>query len=172
MKVIRIIGDNYAGKWTRSRTACRGIVVRDGKLLLSHETGSGLWMIPGGGLEPGEEESACCVREVAEETGYRIQPSPCALVIEEYVFDLRHTNRYYFGTVLGQCPRNLTEREAKAGMEPRWLTLAEAKAAFTSYTGDHEMLKMLYRREYTALCELFAGEQPPSLPEQKGCSSK
>ena len=161
MKTIKLVADNYAGSWTRSRTACRGVVLREGKILLSHEAGSGLWMIPGGGLEPGEDEAECCVREVAEETGFLIRPSACALVIEEYVFDLRHTNRYYFGTVTGQCPQNLTEREAMAGMEPRWLTLAEAKAAFTAVPGSHEMLRMLYRREYTALCALFDGDASP-----------
>ena len=160
MKKIEIIGESYGGKWVRSRTACRGIVQRDGKILLSHETGSGLWMIPGGGLEPGETEEACCIREVAEETGFLIRPSACALVIEEYVFDLRHTNRYYLGTVEGLCRQNLTEREAKAGMEPRWLTVEEAKAAFSARPGDHEMLKMLYRRELTALCELFPEDAP------------
>ena len=49
MKKIELVGESYSGKWTRSRTACRGIVLREGKLLLSHEAGSGLWMIPGGG---------------------------------------------------------------------------------------------------------------------------
>ena len=155
MKTIEIYGDNYSGSWTRTRTACRGIVLREGKLLLSHETGSGLWMIPGGGLEPGEDEASCCVREVLEETGYRIETSACALVIEEFVLDLKHVNRYYFGRVTDRCQRRLTERDAQAGMEPRWLSVEEAKAVFRSYTGAHTMLRSLYRREYTALCELF-----------------
>lgn len=155
MKTVELYGENYSGKWVRSRTACRGVVLREGKLLLSHETSSGLWMIPGGGLEPGEEEMACCIREVAEETGFLIQPSDCALVIEEYVYDLKHINRYYFGQVTGRCERQLTEREAKAGMEPRWLSVEDAKAVFTSYTGAHAMMRSLYRREYTALRELF-----------------
>ncbi|MBR3060249.1 MAG: NUDIX domain-containing protein [Oscillospiraceae bacterium] len=160
MKTVEIYGENYSGKWVRSRTACRGIVLREGKLLLSYETGSGLWMIPGGGLEPGEDETACCVREVAEETGFLIRPSDCALVIEEYVYDLKHVNRYYPGMVTDRCERYLTEREAKAGMEPRWLSVEEAKAVFTSYTGAHAMLRSLYHREYTALCELFDENNP------------
>ena len=117
-------------------------------------------MIPGGGLEPGEDETACCIREVAEETGFLIRPSDCALVIEEYVYDLKHVNRYYPGTVTDRCERHLTEREAKAGMEPRWLSVEEAKAVFTSYTGAHAMLRSLYRREYTALCQLFDENGP------------
>ena len=56
MKTIEIIGKNYFGSWNKSRVACRGIVVRDSLLLMSYEAGTGLWMIPGGGLEPGEAE--------------------------------------------------------------------------------------------------------------------
>lgn len=160
MKTLKIFGENYLGHWSRCRTACRGIVLQEGKLLLSHETGSGLWMIPGGGLEPGEDEAACCVREVLEETGYRIEASACALVIEEFVLDLKHVNSYYFGTVAGQGAQHLTEREARAGMEPRWLTVAEAKAAFSALpAGAHPMLKSLYGRELTALRTLFDEEK-------------
>lgn len=159
MKTIKIVGENYSGSWTRTRTACRGIVLREGKLLLSHETGSGLWMIPGGGLEPGEDEAACCVREVLEETGFCIRVSACALVIEEYVMSLKHVNRYYFGTVAGEGAQHLTEREARAGMEPRWLTVEEAKAVFSVLPEDaHPMLKSLYGREHAALCALFGEE--------------
>ena len=79
METIEIFGDNYFGKWDHIRTACRAVVIKDGKLLLSYETATDTWMIPGGGLEPGENEMQCCVREVAEETGFIIQPSPCVL---------------------------------------------------------------------------------------------
>jgi len=74
-KLIEIIGDNYFGKWTKTRTACRGTVIRNQKLLLSYETATGQWMLPGGGMEAGEDEKECCIREVAEETGYRIRVS-------------------------------------------------------------------------------------------------
>ena len=38
MKTIEIIGDNYFGKWTETRTACRGIILREKYILMSYET--------------------------------------------------------------------------------------------------------------------------------------
>ena len=50
MKTLETIGENYFGHWDICRTACRGIIVQDGKILLSYETVTGQYMIPGGGL--------------------------------------------------------------------------------------------------------------------------
>ena len=55
MKTIDIIGDNYFGKWNKTRAACRSVVIKDGKMLLSYETKTDQWMLPGGGLEAGED---------------------------------------------------------------------------------------------------------------------
>lgn len=77
MKTIDIVGENYFGEWKRTRTACRGIILRENKILLSYETLTNQWMIPGGGLENGEWENDCCIREVTEETGMIINPSEC-----------------------------------------------------------------------------------------------
>ena len=157
MKKIRITGENYFGHWEHSRTACRGIVIRDGMLLLSYETETGQWMIPGGGLEDGEDETACCVREVAEETGVLIRPSPCALEIDEYYEDWRYVSRYFFGEARGFCEIRLTDREREAGMEPRWLPVSEAICIFSkhaSWADTDEMRRGLYQREYLALCAL------------------
>ena len=42
---------NQCCKPTVIRKGCRGIVVKDGKVLLSHELNSKQYLIPGGGLE-------------------------------------------------------------------------------------------------------------------------
>ena len=158
MKTIEIVGANYFGSWTEQRTACRAVVIRDGQILLSYETVTDQWMVPGGGLEPGEEDVACCVREVAEETGHIIEPSPCVLELDEYYEDCRYVDRYFSGTVTGRCERHLTERERTVGMEPRWLLIEEALAIFSrhaDYTDTDEMRRGMYLREHTALSELM-----------------
>ena len=59
MKIINITGDNYAGHWDHTRMACRAVIIKEGKMLLSYETVTDQWMIPGGGIEGSESEKEC-----------------------------------------------------------------------------------------------------------------
>jgi 8-oxo-dGTP diphosphatase len=57
-----------------ARVPCAGAIVRDGegRLLLirrGREPGRGLWSLPGGRCEPGEDAATAAVRETYEETG-------------------------------------------------------------------------------------------------------
>ena len=67
MKEIEILGDNRFETFSKTRAGSRAVIVRDGKILLSHETGSGWWLVPGGGVEGDETPEECCVREAEEE---------------------------------------------------------------------------------------------------------
>ena len=158
MKTIEIVGKNYFGRWTHERTACRGVIIEDGRVLLSYAVRDDLWMIPGGGLEAGEDEESCCVRELAEETGRVILPSACALELDEYYEDCKYVSRYFFGAVVGRCQSKLTEAEQRMGLEPRWLPVAEALQIFSrhaDYTDTDEERRGIYQREYTALSALW-----------------
>ena len=62
----------------RATIPCVGAVVRDGDgrillVLRSHPPAAGSWSLPGGRVEPGETEAAAVIREVAEETGLRVE---------------------------------------------------------------------------------------------------
>ena len=160
MKTIEIIGKNYFGHWTHERTACRGVVIEDGRVLLSYAVREDLWMIPGGGLEAGEDEGSCCVRELAEETGRVVLPSACALELDEYYEDCKYVSRYLFGAVVGRCEPKLTEAERRMGLEPRWLPVEEALRIFShhaDYEDTDEERRGIYQREYTALSALWQG---------------
>ncbi|MDO5773947.1 MAG: NUDIX hydrolase [Spirochaetales bacterium] len=157
MKIIDIVGDNYLGKWDKTRTACRGIVIENSKILLSYENITGQWMIPGGGLEENESEADCCIREIAEETGILVNASECLLEIDEYYENWKLINKYFICKAKGTTETKLTEREQKVGMEARWLSVDEAKNIFSkhaSYAAMDEIRRGLYLREHTALCEL------------------
>lgn len=54
------------------RVGAYAVVVRDDAVLLARWAGSGRWTLPGGGLDHGEDPRAGAVREVEEETGYRV----------------------------------------------------------------------------------------------------
>lgn len=156
MRLIEIFGENYFGEWNDTRAACRAIMIKDGKLLLSYEAKTGQYMIPGGGLENGEAEEECCVREVEEETGYIVKPSDCFLEIDEYYENFKWISRYFICEVTGEGRQALTQREMDVGMEPRWLPFAEIKEIFRkhqSYAETDEMRRGMYLREFTALCE-------------------
>ena len=162
MKTIEIIGKNYFGHWTHERTACRGVVIEDGRVLLSYAARDDLWMIPGGGLEAGEDEGSCCVRELAEETGRVVLPSACALEIDEYYEDCRYVSRYFFGAVVGRCRPQFTQAEQRMGLEPRWLPVEEALRIFSrhdDYAAADEERRGIYQREYTALSALLHAER-------------
>ena len=57
---------------------CVGAIVHDadGRLLLirrGQEPALGLWSLPGGRVEPGEDDATAVIREVAEETGLVVE---------------------------------------------------------------------------------------------------
>lgn len=61
---------------TLRHTRYQAAVVRDGHLLLlqcAFRDGRVAWMLPGGGREEDEEETACVAREVFEESGLRVR---------------------------------------------------------------------------------------------------
>lgn len=56
-----------------------GAIVHDGqgRILLvrrANPPGAGLWSLPGGKVEPGEDDVTAVIREVAEETGLSVVP--------------------------------------------------------------------------------------------------
>ena len=158
MKTIEIVGKNYFGHFENTRVACRGIILDGEKILLSYETKTGQYMIPGGGIEENETDAECCVREVGEETGLLVSCGEPALTINEYYENECFVSRYFLCTVTGRIERRLTRREQAVGMEPVWVDVKDAKAEFgthASYNGTDEMRRGLYEREYTALTELL-----------------
>ena len=58
-------------------TRCQGAIIRDHHILLiahqHHDTGRKYWLLPGGGIEDGEDEVACVIREMREETNLDVR---------------------------------------------------------------------------------------------------
>ncbi len=69
-------GEAEPGRSYRDRPAAFGIVERDGRIALVRveKPGHPAWLdLPGGAIDPGEDETQAVVREFGEETGLRVQ---------------------------------------------------------------------------------------------------
>lgn len=162
---VVIIGKNYFGSYRYTRCACRGAVIQGGTILLSYETKTDLWMIPGGGIEEGESDKDCVIRELSEETGYLVEPIKRAFTIEEYYEDVRYVTYYFVCNIVGETQRKLTKREIEGDLQPRFLPLKEAVSIFSEhekYASAWEEKRGLYLREYTAMTKMLANGDIPA----------
>ena len=154
MKTIDIYGDNPCEQFTKVREACRGIVIKGDKILLTYEVNTDQWFIPGGGLEKSETLEVCCARELAEETGCVVKVNEQFLTINEFYEEWLFISHYFVCNYIGETHRTLTEREEEDGLEPRWIALNEAVNIFAKhqeYSSDNKMKSGAYLREYKAL---------------------
>ena len=116
------------------RTAVRGIIFREDKLLLINSV-FGELKFPGGGQEEGESDLETLIRETLEETGYRVIPESVREFgeVEEIRLDKHEPkiwhpiSRYYFCDVADRQEEcHYTESEQKYGFHQVWRTLDEA----------------------------------------------
>ena len=125
---------DYDPNGTREvRPSVRGIILREGKVLLVHSLKYDYYKFPGGGIEPGEGMEEALGREVREETGFEVLPDS----IREYGLVRRisrgkHTDVFYqdnyyhlcdIGTPVGQ---ELDDYEDEERFTPEFVTPEEA----------------------------------------------
>ena len=156
MKTVEILGANRFENYTKTRDGSRAIIIQDGKILLTHELNSGWWLLPGGGIEEGENFKDCVIREVEEETGVIVRPTEHYLILHEYYEEYRYTGYFFICEVTGKGQMRLTDVEKQRGVQPEWLPLQDAIELFSkheSYADISEEKRGSYRREYIALKE-------------------
>lgn len=124
------------------RSAARVVLVADERVLLQQGFDPGRpadgawWLTPGGGLNDGEAIEDAAVREVHEETGFRLDPAQLGPVIATRVcfFDFEH-RRYrqsesFFAVRVEQfTPQHhgWDEVEQRALLDHRWWSLDELR---------------------------------------------
>ena len=162
MKTIEIFGEDRWDEYTKVREGCRGIVIKDGKILLSYEKNIDQYLIPGGGIEEGESLVDCCIREIIEETGVVVEPKEHYLTLDEYYHEYYFLSHYFACDILGECERQLTKTERENGLVPVWVDFDEALNIFSEYERYRETNELrygAYYREYLALCEYKKSRQ-------------
>lgn len=152
---INQFAKTYSMPPLKERVASRGLIVENGKILLSYETNTDVYMTPGGGLEAGETLEECCVRELKEETGYDIMPVKRFIVINEYCFDTLYISNYFVCKINKKSEQSLTQIEIEHGMKPVWLDINKAIGIFAEYPNKREDISSLYFREFTVLNKLL-----------------
>lgn len=158
VKVIDIRGANAHETFTKIREGCRGIVIKDSRMLISHEVNTDYYLIPGGGLEEGESPEECCEREVLEETGYIVKPTCHFVTVNEYYEEYKYIGHYFLCEVVGKGEQSLTSAEAERGLVPEWIDLSKMLEMYSKHDDwaeTNEDKRGSYLREYTALREYF-----------------
>jgi 8-oxo-dGTP pyrophosphatase MutT (NUDIX family) len=92
----------------------QGAIIHHQHILLirhrEHASGRDYWLVPGGGIEPGETEEGCVIREIKEETHLDVKVE--RLLLEEYWEE----DRVYQGAKTFLCTP--LSGKAKPGYEP------------------------------------------------------
>jgi 8-oxo-dGTP pyrophosphatase MutT (NUDIX family) len=130
-KVAKPKGSARNGGKPHIELIARGVLVRDGQVLLCQSVKHGYFYLPGGHIEFGEPAAAAAEREILEELGIKLRAGALALVSEgafsakrdhheiNLVFHMEHPTPW---------PKSLVNPKSK---EPhiafRWVELAAAQ---------------------------------------------
>ncbi|GIP32131.1 NUDIX hydrolase [Paenibacillus sp. J2TS4] len=69
------------------KVAVRGVVFKEGKLLLVKEIADGKWSLPGGWADIGLSPKEIAVKEIREESGFEVQPIRLLALLDKRLHD-------------------------------------------------------------------------------------
>lgn len=118
-------------------TRYQGAIVRDDAILLiqhrERSSGRSYWVIPGGGIEEGETEEECVVREMQEETNLKVEVERLVIDDPGYPGGVYKRRKTYLCRPIAGTPKPGYEPEAEAAAnyaiaEVRWFDLRSEQA--------------------------------------------
>ena len=121
-------GEREPGVVYRDRPAAFGIALRDAKIAMVKVTveGQRTWFdLPGGGVDPGEDDLAAVVREFGEETGLKVRPGAlvmraCQLFRQTDGSPVNNRSGHYVVEIIGEDPAlKIEEDHELVWLEPQ-----------------------------------------------------
>lgn len=158
---LMVLGtDGLSSKAPRRKS--RAILLReDGKVAVIYETKSNLYMLPGGGIEEGEDEQSAIIREIFEETGCTCDVIEHLGMVSENRYHADATVLSYFFVVYSksrQSVQHLTKEEEELGTVLKWCTLEEAFHLIRDASHDTKQKRFLQARDLAALNEFVSSK--------------
>ncbi len=125
--------DTTGAEWKDRPTGKVVLLNEKNEVALVSNKVTNLFLLPGGGIEGGEEVIEGTKRECREETGYEIEITRELGVTEDYrARDARHCISYGFvARALSQGHIALTENERNIGFFMQWFSLEDALKIFS-----------------------------------------
>ncbi len=142
------------------RKKARAVLINeDGKYAVMYEEKSGLYSLPGGGIEDGEDEITAIAREAYEETGCVCDDIKPLGVVSENRFHADITSLSYFFVIHTKTKQNvlhLTKEEAELGTTLEWCSLSEMIHLIKDISHETNQKRFLQARDIAAINEYIS----------------
>uniref|UniRef100_H2YFQ0 diphosphoinositol-polyphosphate diphosphatase n=1 Tax=Ciona savignyi TaxID=51511 RepID=H2YFQ0_CIOSA len=129
IKINQIRTYDDAGYRQRAACLCFRSECEAEILLVSSSRFHDIWIVPGGGLEPGEDPATTAVREVHEEAGVVGQ---LGRLIDVFENNDRNTRTYVYVLIVEQLKEDYDDAKGIGRMR-KWFSLAEANRMLSQY---------------------------------------
>jgi len=119
-----------------------GIVINEDRILMVRGKETGSWSIPSGEIENGESPQQACVREVWEETGFKVEINKPIHIKKAIIKNYDVTTYYFLCRVIeGQISYHDPDDSIE---EIAWKTYKEIKELQHEYPEDQEILNSIF----------------------------
>ena len=129
---LTIYGTSFDSTSTEKRIGARVLIRKDGKILFSYLKKRNQYLLPGGGMEDGENPKDAAVRECIEECGLHVKAEDCYLVIDEFYHEKLWRNYYFTASIIGQTQPMFDEKEKELELKPTWVKAEEIERILAS----------------------------------------